>query len=266
VLENTLSKVKDGPDAPLLFAGDLAVAGNFLEFQKLSTVFDKAFLKNNQDYLLVLEGVTPVADTSFLGKLRDLLNLGARAIVNDRLVDPASTKVKGVVSLTFTKDRVALLPANLEAHLAGVRTALEDVTFDFNTFDVAARNAESAAAYMRATKSLDDQATSTVMELLALARIYANLRRAAPDYSHVQKALSTWLLNQSINLTALSYQRLGIRGLYGAADSKRLLAPVYLPYYLPDDLLLSLYRWQVLTHKILADNGQTSSAVLDDGP
>lgn len=260
ILENLIEKFQDGPTAPLLFSSDFAVAGNTLEYQKMSEVFDGAFLKNNQEYLIPMEGTTLVTNTSLAGKITDLVNLGARAVFNSRVINPATAKLKGYASLVFTKDRVPMLPADLEGRLRDVARQLTKGAFDQNSFNVAANSAEGTAVYLESTKIIDTRVSDTVMEYISLARIFAAQRAAQPDNSW-DADFSNWLLSFKIRAATLSAQSVGIGGLYLPVNGTEKIAPIYLPYFLPDDLLASFQTWQVMLHKAMKKKNNFSGSV-----
>ena len=261
ILESFIAKVKTGPDTPLLFSGEFLVASNRPEYNEMSKTFSDAFLKNNQEYLMTTNLVTPVADDSISGKLTALVNAGAKAVVGKSIVDPASANVKGYATLIFTKDKISLLPVDLENALQNVQKELSRVGFSREDFNVAVNRAENTNAYLDQNNLVDRRSSNTVTEFLALARVYADYRSNKPiaDWG---AQFSDWLFGFKIRSATLAAQAVGVKNLYpSAANGKANIAPLYLPYFLAEDLLASFQSWQLLMHRALMKNNTLFASV-----
>jgi len=262
IIDNLLSKVQDGPVAPLLFSADFLVAGNALEYDKLASTFADAFLKGNQDYVILINSTTPIQDSSLRGRVVSLVNAGARAVVGQQVIDPASQNVTGYATIAFTKYRIPLLPPDLENDLRGVQRGLSKTLFDYQSFDVDASRAENTASYLESNKTIDSKTASTIVEYLGLARIYGAYRANNPNAATAwDNQFADWLFNFKIRQSALAAQSAGVRGLYKAVGGKDYIAPLYLLYFLPDDLLLSAQTWQLQMHRALAQKNSVVAAI-----
>jgi len=247
----------------LLFQTELYVPNNVFEFNSIKNKTEIPLVKNNADLAIVLEGTTPINDESLLGKGKDLINKVTTFVVGKKTIPKDKVKYSGLVTININKEQIPVLPSHVEEDLTDFNRIINGVEpiNEQEALNSLLRSIPRATAISLKNKEINKQADFSINEYMKLAIVYINMLKGNekkegennPDWI---RQFKTWCTNIETRGTAFGVEAIGINDVYPDKTAK-----IYIPYSLNDELLKSLYLWQVTLHTKLSENSDKSMAI-----
>jgi hypothetical protein len=251
-IENVIKAISSNDQADqLIFSNNYYIPLNSFEYNTLNEERKIQVLENDQDVAIGISGAYPISDNSLWGISKNALNRIVKFVVGNKVVDPATAKLSGFISLYITKNSIQILPANITASMETINDNLisaivgdnsQDINFHINLI----RNWLDSSP-----SDLDATTKFSIKQYLGLATIY-NLFNKDPNSGDWIQRLRAWSTTMNQTGNSRNVELYGIKDMYPSIGTSPRYAPVYLPYALSDDQNIAMVVWQKNMHATLA--------------
>lgn len=251
-------------ETTLLYTATIPVPQNIIEARQIEKSLSKPPIRNNEIFAISASGSKEVFDQNVIARAKDFIN-GVSSFVSgkDVLAKPTAS-VKAMIGLRFTKDYTQPLPENLINELKTLSEAA-DQAFTADALNVVALKAIDVIKTIEAVskaKSFDGRAEFHLRSVVELSRIWANYRKSVSDGGDAIKSaqwrstFKTWSGRQNM-LGANNYtQAYAVSELY----PQGIVAKIFVPYSLTDDMTLESLQRQTAMHQTLAELADYTAA------
>jgi hypothetical protein len=252
-----LDRFLSGGDKPTpvpIFETTLFVPLNAIEYRTLDSL-DTPLLKTEVPVIIAADGTASLKDNSMLGLAKSVVNGTAYLLGKRKVFRTDNVSYGALLHLHFTRSENPVLPADVLAQLVAVDNVV-----------IAARLGDNQKEYDAALARL----ASLAKNHLDKGEIPQSVYQSLVSYSLMAKAYATYsgnwkgwqpLFKQALNEATTVGRTYGtqvllINDIYAGA-----LAPVAIPYSLPDDQIARVVNWQTAMHEAMEENTDRTIAV-----
>ncbi len=268
--DNLLENLQSGQDdEPMLFRAEFYIPANIFDYEQHLNSNNTSVIKNNEVFGIVVDGKTPINDASFKGRSVKLINSISKFILGKEVLDKTNLNIKGLISLSFTKDQKPVIPDPINEQLRKINIYLEenDLREFESEFNTSIKETSKILEFAKSSETISPNTQYDISQYLRLAQLYylfvtADNNQKSSVTSNISGSLvrsfKRWYDNINLKGAAYDIQGIGIKGIYNTKKDD--IAKVFIPSGLNDFDTMSFYLWQKAIHEILSENKKTRLA------
>lgn len=255
LVDNLLDGIEsDEVIEPLLFRGEIYIPANIFDYQNNIEKNTGRVVESNEEFAIVLNGMTPINDNSLKGKAKTLVNRISKFISGSEQLNKESIRLGGLISLVIIKNDKPVIPKSilekltlLEEYLLLIDPSKVENEFNTNVKEVS-KMIEFAVNVESITPSIEED-ISQYVKLAQFCYLFLDEDSKGDKISkNIVRSYKRWYDSINLRGAANDMHAIAIQGIYNNDE----IAKIFIPSGLSDFQIMSFFLWQKGIHEILA--------------